>query len=162
MRSAVLCAVRLGLASGGCCFGVLDAAVGFAREAVASRLRFRDKSHLKRRFWWMGLHGIVSRKCRTHSKRVVQILLKLRTFVRVGGVEVQFSWQEQRIVRLQRYFLGRKRVTKRRECNWLKQREHRLQGCCVQCKERAALSFCTDDRLLSVSQTLDVCHICLH
>ena len=38
-------------------FGVLDVAVklGFAFQGVASKLCFRDKSQLKRRFWWMAV-----------------------------------------------------------------------------------------------------------
>ena len=49
-------------------FGVLDVAVtlGFALQAVASKLCFRDRSQLKWRSWWMGV-------C---SERA-QILLKL-------------------------------------------------------------------------------------
>ena len=52
VRSAVCYAVPLGLA-----FGVLDVVVplGFAFQGVASKLRFRDKSQLKWRFWRMGV-----------------------------------------------------------------------------------------------------------
>ena len=57
VRSAVCCAVPLGLALGESCFVVLDVAVplGFAFQGVASKLGFRDKSQLKWRFWWMGV-----------------------------------------------------------------------------------------------------------
>ena len=49
VRSAVCCAVPLGLAFGERVFGVLDVAVplGFAFQGVASKLGFREKSQLK-------------------------------------------------------------------------------------------------------------------
>ena len=72
VRSAVCCAVPLGLAFGESCFwgwesrvfGVLDVAVplGFALQGVASKLCFRDKSQLKWRLWWMG----GSKSCQCH------------------------------------------------------------------------------------------------
>ena len=57
VRSAVFCAVTLGLAFGVWCFWVLDVAVPlrFALQGVASKLCFRDKSQLKWRFWWTGV-----------------------------------------------------------------------------------------------------------
>ena len=60
VRSAVYCAVPLGLAFGESCFwgvGFLDVAVplGFVFQGVASKLCFREKSQLKWRFWWMGV-----------------------------------------------------------------------------------------------------------
>ena len=49
VRSAVCCAVPLGLRLESRVFGVLDVAVplGFAFQGVASKFRFRDKSQLK-------------------------------------------------------------------------------------------------------------------
>ena len=69
VRSAVCCAVPLGLASESRVFGVLDVAVplGFAFQGMASKLCFRDKSQVKWRFWWMH----VLSTGRNHSKRVV-------------------------------------------------------------------------------------------
>ena len=52
VRSAVCCAVPLGLALGeGCFWGVgCGRAIG-----ISSKLCFRDKSQVKWRFWWMGV-----------------------------------------------------------------------------------------------------------
>ena len=57
VRSSVCYAVPLGLAFGESCFwGVgCGRALGFAFQGVASKLCVRDKSQLKRRFWWMGV-----------------------------------------------------------------------------------------------------------
>ena len=51
-RLAGLFAVRLGLVILGWCFLDVGVTLGFAFEAVASKLCFRDKSQLKWRFWW--------------------------------------------------------------------------------------------------------------
>ena len=69
VRSAVFCAVHIGTSVWGGVFWMLDVAVplGFAFQGVASKLRFRDKSQLKWRFWWM---GVCSGTGRNHSKRV--------------------------------------------------------------------------------------------
>ena len=57
-------------------FGVLDVAVtlGFAFQAVASKLYFRDMSQLKWRFWWV---GVCSKRVEIIPKVWCGFLLKL-------------------------------------------------------------------------------------
>ena len=57
VRSAVFCAVPLGLACGESCFSGVGCgrAIGICVQGVASKLCFRDKSQLKCKFCWMGV-----------------------------------------------------------------------------------------------------------